>query len=198
MLARLFLDEAKRESMSPVRSAIEAFGQESGLFKRIAVRRYGGRRSVASPFRLLVDMWGARIDLVDVGYGVSQSLPLLVDSLVRPDVELLLIQQPEVHLHPRAQAALGSFFATLVSTRFKRFVIETHSDHLVDRVRLEISKGTLDPSLVSLIYLEREGLETVPYHITFDTLGNVIGAPPGYRSFFLREQLELLGQQPDD
>src|SRR5881396_1662040 len=77
-----------------------------------------------------------RFNLVDVGYGVSQALPILVDTLQRPAAdEVFLLQQPEVHLHPRAQAELGSFFVSQAGKK-RRFVIETHSDYLVDRVRM--------------------------------------------------------------
>jgi predicted ATPase len=89
---------------------------------------------LSDPFQLGVKSGSHVFNLVDVGYGVSQALPIL-DILNRPSAfELFLIQRPEVHLYPRAQAELGSFFAAQADRR-RRLVIETHSDHLVDRVR---------------------------------------------------------------
>ena len=97
-----------------------------------------------------------RFNLVDVGYGVSQALPILVDTLQRPAAdEVFLLQQPEVHLHPRAQAELGSFFVSQAGKK-RRFVIETHSDYLVDRVRMEIRRGNIRAQDVSLLSFRTE------------------------------------------
>ena len=70
---------------------------------------------MSDPFQLQVKVRsGPRANLMDVGYGVSQILPILVD-VMRPDTRsrTFLLQQPEVHLHPRGQAALASLFVTL-------------------------------------------------------------------------------------
>src|SRR5204863_8326118 len=103
-------------------------------------------------YQILVAVAGRPFNLSDVGYGISQSLPVVVESALGGDSSrLLLLQQPEVHLDPRAQAALGSFFTQLVASQERQLIIETHSDYLVDRVRQEIAKGTIDPGLVGLI-----------------------------------------------
>jgi predicted ATPase len=86
---------------------------------------------LGDPFQLHVKMpemtAEMSVNLTDVGYGVSQSLPIIVQSILRTGTDWLLLQQPEVHLHPRAQAALGSFFVRQVAENNRRFVIETHS-----------------------------------------------------------------------
>ena len=58
-----------------------------------------------------------------------------------PSGQMLLMQQPEVHLHPRAQAQLGSFLGYLAIKQKKQFLVETHSDYLVDRVRIDVRDG---------------------------------------------------------
>jgi predicted ATPase len=97
-----------------------------------------------------------------------------------------------VHLHPRAQAALGTFFAELVASSKKQFVIETHSDYLVDRVRLSVTEGIIDAKDVQLIYLERDGLDIKVHEIDLDENGNLTNAPSGYRKFFLQEEIKLM------
>ena len=131
-------------------------------------------------------------NVIDVGYGVSQVLPLVVDILSRADYhDRFLIQQPEVHLHPKAQAELGSFFAQQIRRNMK-FMIETHSDYLVDRIRIEIPKGTVSHEDVSLLYFERTKSGSKIHNIELDEAGNITNAPPGYRQFFLDEARELL------
>src|SRR5207245_6950115 len=137
----------------------------------IEVIRKGNKES--DPFQIGVKSGGPTFNLVDVGYGVSQVLPILVDILQRPAAnELFLLQQPEVHLHPRAQSELGSFFAGQAG-RKRRFVIETHSDHLVDRVRMEVRRRTLRPKDVSLLYFEREKHGAMIHNIELDKDGGI-------------------------
>ena len=64
------------------------------------------------------------------------------------------MQQPEVHLHPRGQAELSSLLVDLVRQREHKFIVETHSDYMVNRARIEIMNKRIAPEDVSLIYLE--------------------------------------------
>lgn len=132
--------------------------------------------------------------MVDVGYGVSQALPIVMESIMAPNREVLLIQQPEVHLHPKAQAALGTFFSEMVATSKKQFVIETHSDHLVDRIRISVADGLIKADQVQLLYLERKGLDITIHELNLDDYGNITNAPPAYRNFFLQEELKLMSR----
>ncbi len=193
VLARAFWDRKSTKEQKELISALEAFGNESGLFSGINVKNLGRRGG--TPFQVLVNIAGKYINLLDVGYGVSQSLPVVVESALGPVGRLLLIQQPEVHLHPRAQAALGSFFVRLAATGQKHFVIETHSDYIVDRIRQEVAKGTdLNFDSVLILYFERKGLETTVYPLHLDDSGNILDAPATYRDFFLREEINLLSR----
>ena len=91
------------------------------------------------------------------------------------DKLFFLLQQPEVHLHPRAQAELSSLLATLASEGNRAFVVETHSDYMIDRARIEIRKGTIRPEDVSLIYLEPKGRVVKVHNISFDKMANMEG-----------------------
>jgi len=133
-------------------------------------------------------------NLIDVGYGVSQAIPVLTELLREDCSPILLLQQPEVHLHPSAQAALGSLFCNLAGPK-RQLVVETHSDHLLDRVRMEIrdGAGTLGPDDVSVLFFERGELDVQIHSLRIDKDGNVLGAPDTYRSFFLEETTRSLG-----
>lgn len=189
VLARILADEKEKKDQ-PLTKALEDFGKESGLFKKLTVKRMG--RSPSDPFQLRVKSTGPDVNLVDVGYGVSQALPIVVDSILAPKNSVVLIQQPEVHLHPRAQAALGKFFCALARSDNKRFVIETHSDYLVDRVRMSVANNILNPSDVTIAFLERSGLDVQIHQLEVDTQGNVVNPPQAYRAFFLEEEIRLL------
>jgi predicted ATPase len=170
--------------------ALSEFGTKSSLFRKVGVRRLG--KSPSDPFQIVVTTAGPPVNLPDVGYGVSQALPVIIQSVLASEHRMLLLQQPEVHLHPRGQAALGSFFCRLVAREHKHFVIETHSDYLLDRVRIEVGQGTVPPENVLILFFDKKGLATQIHPINLDKLGNVIGAPDSYRRFFLDEEINLV------
>lgn len=178
---------------------LEQFGQEAGIFSELVVRKLGKSRS--DPFQLQVKAHGPRANIKDVGYGVSQVLPILA-RLAHPTgrVATTLIQQPEVHLHPRGQAALSSILIDFLDSNGNprrsppHFVIETHSDYMIDRARIAIRRKQITADDVSLVYLEPKSRGGVRVHnIRFDKVGNMIGVPGGYRDFFLKETDALLG-----
>ena len=185
-----------RDEWEDIREKLENFGQHAGLFDEISVRPLGKRPS--DPFQLQIRKYGRKSkgparNLIDVGYGVSQALPV-VTELLRSESPLFLLQQPEVHLHPSAQAALGSLFCQIAATE-RQLVVETHSDHLLDRVRMDVRDGIggLKPEDVSILFFERGDLDVHIHSLKLDGEGNVLGAPPGYRSFFMAETRRSVG-----
>ncbi len=176
----------------PTREILERFGAESGLFRRINIKKLGDK--ISDPIQVMVTSSNRPANLLDVGYGVSQALPVVVESLLAAPESLLLLQQPEVHLHPRAQAALGSLLVDLLATSQKQFVVETHSDYIIDRVRREVASGKIAAHDVSILYCERQAGETIVYALGLDDNGNILDAPPSYREFFLHEEFALLSR----
>jgi energy-coupling factor transporter ATP-binding protein EcfA2 len=190
VLARILRGDADSMDRGILLKSLKSFGEESGLFTGIEIRNLGDRPG--DPFQVMINVSARPANLIDVGYGVSQALPVIVQSILAADENILLLQQPEVHLHPKAQAALGSFFVDMHSQSGKHFVVETHSDYILDRIRMEIADGKLPSDAFLILYLERHGTETTVYPITVDSLGNLLGVPPTYREFFLREEMNLL------
>ena len=186
-----------KSAWADLKGKLEAFGRASGLFDEILVKPLGRRE--AEPFQVQVRKFdgrfkGPRRNLIDVGYGVSQALPIITELLRQEAPSTFLLQQPEVHLHPSAQAALGSLFCHIASSR-RRLVVETHSDHLLVRVRMDVRDGAtrLKPDDVSILFFERRGLDVHIHSLRLDEHGNVLGQPEGYRRFFMEETQRSLG-----
>lgn len=190
-IERMQRTEPRSESTRVLMEELSEFGKESQLFGRLRARGLGKKGVDGEPFQIMVEMDGPPRNIIDVGYGVSQALPVLVQSIALMGSNVLLLQQPEVHLHPKAQAALGSLFARLAK-KGKRFVVETHSDYFLDRVRREVGAGHLDARAVGILFFERDGNETTVHRLSLDSLGNIRNAPASYRSFFLEEEIALL------
>ena len=180
-----------------LKSRLEDFGKAAGLFDEITIKLLGAKGT--EPFQVQVRKFASRRkgplrNLTDVGYGVSQVLPVITELLRRGGVSMSLLQQPEVHLHPSAQAALGSLFCEVASSG-QQLVVETHSDHLLDRVRIAVRDGLtgLRPEDVSILFFERDGLEVNIHSLAIDEDGNINGQPPGYRKFFMEEIQAVIG-----
>jgi len=190
ILERLMELDRKSPERVSLSTMLTAFGVESGLFHGVKVSKFGS--SSTAPFELRVGLATTTINLADVGYGVSQVLPLLVEASTASPDQYLLLQQPEIHLHPQAQAALGTLFAELAAANHCRLILETHSDYVIDRIRQEVAAGRIPTDMVALLYFHREGLETKCHLIELDSIGNLINPPDYYRSFFLKEEWNLL------
>ena len=185
------LVRVRKDLWESLRGSLKEFGKSSGLFTDVDVRKLGA--SSSDPFQLQIKVRGPKVNIIDVGYGVNQLLPILVHMLTDQGNTVFLMQQPEVHLHPKAQAEFSSLMVGLVEQNGNEFIIETHSDAMINRARIEIMRGKIAPQDVSLIYLEPVGNKARVHNIQFDEQANLLGAPQGYRDFFINESDKLLG-----
>ena len=186
-----------KQTWKALNNLLEDYGKASGLFDEISIKRLGNREG--EPFQVQVRKSGGKRlkgpwrNLIDVGYGVSQALPVITELLRENAPDTFLLQQPEVHLHPMAQAALGSLFCQVVGPE-RQLIVETHSDHLLDRVRMEIRDGTeLRPDDVSILFFERGDLDVRIHSLRIDEMGNILDTPDSYRRFFMQETQRSLG-----
>ena len=191
-IAKLYRSRAKnKKEWESLKLAFEKFGHSSGMFKEISVKSFG--QTTSDPFQIQFSSDGPKTNIVDLGYGTSQILPILYSVSDAPEKSTFFIQQPEVHLHAKAQAALGQYFVETFASQKKNFVLETHSDFIVDRVRNGISTNLISKEDVSILFFKRSRLENKIIEIELDDLGDPINPPEDYRSFFLDEQMKMLG-----
>lgn len=105
--------------------------------------------------RLVDQFTDVNVSLLDVGFGISQVLPVIIQSMASSG-KTIIIEQPEIHIHPRLQTELGSLLVECIKEPFfNEFIIETHSEHLMLRLQKLIRKGELDLQDVSVIYVDR-------------------------------------------
>ena len=140
--------------------------------------RLGDLREVFA-VRLKDERSRVNVGLSDVGFGVSQVLPILVQSLLARG-QTLLVEQPEIHLHPRLQAELGSVIAEATKPPYSnRYVIETHSEHLLLRLQRLIREGTLTPADVGVIYAHKGRFGSKTIEIRLGDSGQLLDPWPG-------------------
>lgn len=195
-----YLANMSRQNVSEWRTLkayLEDFGKESGLFDEIHIDSLGN--TTGSPFQVQIrkrqkKAQGNRRNLIDVGYGVSQALPVITELLNPEPPPLFLLQQPEVHLHPSAQAALGSLFCS-ISSWDRQLVVETHSDFILDRILMDIrdKKTDLTPDDVSILFFEPNDLDVTIHSLRIDDRATIIDPPESYRRFFMDELRRSVG-----
>jgi predicted ATPase len=105
-------------------------------------------------FEVFLSQMGLKENIADTGYGCSQVLPILVAGYNLKEGDILVVQEPEIHLHPRAQAELGTFFYEL-SKQGIQTMIETHSEHMLLRLQAHIAdkKSNLKPEDINVYYI---------------------------------------------
>src|SRR5690606_16453368 len=91
-------------------------------------------------YEVVVHKDGVEANLRDVGIGVSQVLPVLTVGYFAPAGSTVILEEPEIHLHPLAQSVLAEFFVALSQSRTIQFIVETHSEHLFRRMQTLIAR----------------------------------------------------------
>ena len=134
-------------------------------------------------FQLGASKQNEAVTIADVGFGVSQLLPILVLGLRSSESSLLLLEQPEIHLHPKLQANLADFLLTLAE-QGRRVVVETHSDHFINRLRRRIAEDPSDElrNKVNIWFIQPpvEGAGATIESLKVDSFGVIENWPPGF------------------
>ncbi|NTV46496.1 MAG: DUF3696 domain-containing protein [Chlorobiales bacterium] len=130
---------------------------------------------------------------VHVGFGLTQVLPIVVAALSACKGDILLIENPEVHLHPAGQALMGKFLA-YVSRAGVQVVIETHSDHILNGIRRAVRSEWLTPEQVSLHFFKpRNASQAQVVSPQIDNLGNIDVWPEGFFDQFDKDMNHFAG-----
>ncbi|RZK05979.1 MAG: DUF3696 domain-containing protein [Flavobacterium sp.] len=134
---------------------------------------------------------GTKNSIIDVGFGVSQFLPIIVADLQLTANSTLFVAEPEIHLHPNVQAEFGDYLVKQINTNNKNYVIETHSEYFLNRVRLAIVKGDLKEENLSVYYLENSGSDVKAHNLKFNKSGGIDNAPDGFFETYMMDLKEI-------
>ena len=134
------------------------------------------------------------VKLTDVGFGISQVLPALVQAFYAPPNSMVWMEQPEIHLHPQVQAELADVFISAVQARERgqprnvQFVVESHSEHFLNRLQRRIAEEQIKPDDVAVYFCRRRGAATDLEPLSLDLYGEIENWP---ENFFGDEMGEL-------
>lgn len=188
-LLRALLSNIKnRKRILPI---LEKFGLDSNLFDEIEIKELGSKN--VAPFEIIIKYNNIPVKLPQVGYGVSQILPIIIEALASKN-NMFSIQQPEVHLHPKAQASFGSFIYKSAINDGNKFIIETHSDYTINRFRYSLNaKDDSQKPSSQILFFERTMNGNLISQIKINSKGQYeTELPVSYKEFFIDEELKLL------
>lgn len=137
------------------------------------------------------------VKLTDVGFGVSQVLPVIVECFYVPRRSIVIFEQPEIHLHPRVQADLADLFVDAVraregsAARDCQFIIESHSEHFLRRLQRRIAEEELSEKDTALYFVHTEGAHARIEQLDVDAFGNIKNWP---ENFFGDEMADLVAR----
>ncbi|CUH67664.1 hypothetical protein TG4357_03137 [Thalassovita gelatinovora] len=181
--------DIKKNYEKDLRKIFRSFGRSASLFDDLEISRVA-KGLPDSPLIVRVSKNGQEFFLNQVGVGVSQVVPILVEMVFEAheeDGNYLLFQQPELHLHPVAQAALGDLFFEM-SSKLRGMTIETHSNFFIDRFRLAIRNSENgEARRANILYCSNSESGNKCEVIEISNDGRLVDPPYEYFKFFLSE-----------
>jgi len=199
VVAALIEDATRRRAKRELARALNRWLAQIGRVRLLPIRRLSPRARI---FELrLRDLDSGRwANFADMGFGIGQAFPVLVEGLRTPRGGILLVQEPEIHLHPDAQLAMADFLVDLVESG-RQVVVETHSENILLRVRSRLlkarrrsrSKLRLSPEAVQVLYVDKATTgESTITPLQIDALGQVVGWPAGFMEEATKERLAVM------
>lgn len=162
--------------------------KELGVLADFKIRRLrGGRLELAGKPKASAVM----TNLTDLGFGTSQVLPVLVAINQLEPGSLFSVSQPETHLHPEVQARLANYFVRLTKERNMSFIIETHSEYLINRLRLLVAKKEIGEDDLSVVYVRNSGTEATACPVELRSDGSIEGAPEDFFETYMMDVMDL-------
>jgi hypothetical protein len=188
---------AKRASPARLSEEIIALKlAEMGLIKEFKVNPISDQRQ---EYEVKIRTRGSRdwVDLPDVGFGISQVLPVLVQCYYAPKGSIILMEQPEIHLHPSAQSALADVMIDVINSREDgedrniQVIIETHSEHFLRRLQRRIAEDSVSQDRVSAYFANITKTPAVLEPLQIDLFGNIHNWP----DHFFGDEMEDITRQ---
>lgn len=164
----------------PIEKRISAWLREMDLAYSFSIKRSNTRED--RNFDVLIQKGpdSAKVALADMGYGLSQFLPVLVHCYYVPEGSTLILEQPGAHLHPKAQADIADLLIEVIVERNLQILIESHSEHLLTRLQLRIAERKISSDQTALYFCENDNGVSNIKPLDVDELGNIKNWPKDF------------------
>jgi predicted ATPase len=179
------LNRAYKKSKQPFDAFIAAWLVELGVISAFAVKPVAkGRKEYEVLVKTHAD--APEVKLTDVGFGVSQVLPALVQAFYAPHGSSIWMEQPEIHLHPMAQSNLADAFISAVQSyesgkpRNTQLIVETHSEHFLSRLQRRVAEGVIEPADIAVYFVSHRAGGAHAETLQLDLAGEISNWPANF------------------
>ncbi|TFG25574.1 MAG: DUF3696 domain-containing protein [Promethearchaeota archaeon] len=131
------------------------------------------------------------VNIADNGFGTSQIFPIILEGLRMEKGDTLILEQPEIHLHPKMQMQMADFFVTLAKSN-KNVLVETHSDHIIYRLVRRIIENKINPNLIKIYFIKPSEDGSTYEEIKIDEIKGIIKWPEGFFDQGASEQEKIV------
>ena len=145
----------------------------------------------SSRYMLLIKNGEEFVNIKDVGVGVSQVIPVVVAALFAEPGHIVIVEEPESHLHPLAQSLLANLFSQVSNERGVQFILETHSEHLFRRMQTLVAKDEISQEDAALYFVEKENSRAKLKELRIDDYGRISDWPDKFFGDAIGETQEL-------
>ena len=164
----------------PIEERISGWLRKMDLAHAFSLKRTGPRPGKNYELRIQQSPASPEVTLVDMGYGLSQFLPVLVFCYYAPEGSTLILEQPGMHLHPKVQSQLADLLIEVVTERHLQVLVESHSEHLLTRLQLRIAEEKIGADETALYFCENNAGVSKIKTLDVDELGNIKNWPPDF------------------
>ena len=186
LLASATLHRPNNQEYNRTLNSVSTWLRKMNLAERIRVRQVGH----SNRYEVVIDSQAVSANLRDVGIGVSQVLPVLTAAFFAPPGSSVVLEEPEIHLHPLAQSLLAELFVEVSRERNIQFIVETHSEHLFRRMQTLMARRTIEPEHCAMYFVERDKEGSHLRHLKLDDYGRVENWPEQFFGDALGETAE--------
>ena len=171
---------SKKGEEATIEDRVSEWLREMDLAYSFSLKPIGALKDDNYEVRIQKSATSPVVTLADMGYGLADVLPMLVLCYYTPKGSTVILEQPGIHLHPKAQADLADLLIEVITERNLQILIESHSEHLLTRLQLGIAGQKIASDQTALYFCENEnGVSTIK-SLDVDELGNIKNWPKNF------------------